>query len=99
MAGFFNQASQAVRSAARNRQPGIADLINQQYAAANSRPVPQANRTTLGAPSMIDTTRADQFRQREIDLANQLSGVASGQQQGAGELAARRATANALGQA
>lgn len=70
-------------------------LIGQMKAgvgAVQNRQAPQA-----GPASTVDTGRADQFRGREMQLADQLGQVASGQQRGAAELAARRAGRDALG--
>lgn len=82
------------RPAAAPAQRAPSDMLRDQYAAANSRPTPKMAPTT-----MVDQGRADQFREREIALADQLAGVASGQQRGAGELAVGRQVQNALGQA
>lgn len=74
----------------------IVDQFKQGIAGAQNRQAPQAQMTTMGPASAIDTSRGDQFRGREVALADQLAGVASGQQRGAGELAARRAGREAL---
>lgn len=54
------------------------------------RDTPQIGRTDL------DFSRQDAFRQRQFELADRLGRVASGQEAGAGELAARRGTARAV---
>lgn len=77
----------------------IRSTIQQGIAGAQGRPAPQAGQTRLGPTSMIDNSRQDQFRGREMALADQLAGVASGSQRGAGELAVGRQVGNALGQA
>lgn len=82
------------------RQPSLADRLNEQYGrATGNRPAPQSDRVTIGAPTMVDTTRADQWRAQNQALAAQLANVASGREKGAGELAVGRSVGNALGQA
>lgn len=80
-------------------QAFLRDQIRNGVASAQSRPAPQAGRTQLGQTANVNTTRSDEFRRREIELANQLAGVAGGQQKGAGELAVGRQVNSALGQA
>lgn len=46
--------------------------------------------------AQIDPNQQAQFRQMQMQQAQQLQGIASGQQQGAGELAAQRQVQNAL---
>lgn len=46
--------------------------------------------------AQVDPTQQAQFRQMQLQQAQQLQAVASGQQQGAGELAAQRQTQNAI---
>lgn len=77
------------------RRPSeLAQRISDQYAAATSRPG-----FTVAPAAQVDQSRADEFRAREIALANQLAAQASGQAKGAGELAVARQTGQALGQA
>lgn len=57
---------------------------------------PQADRTRVGNVNLLDQGRADQWRRQQMDLANRLTGIASGQQQGAGELAVGRQVNRAL---
>ena len=77
------------------RRPNeLAQRISDQYAAVTSRPGP-----IVRPAAQVDQSRADEFRQREIALANQLAAQASGQAKGAGELAVDRQTGQALGQA
>lgn len=63
----------------------INDLINQGLAGLPNRAAPQ-----------LDPTQQGQFRQGQMDQVNRLQGIASGQQQGAGELAVQRQMDNAL---
>lgn len=98
MAGFFERAQQAVAQQAANRKT-LADRLNEQYANAGSRPAAQSDRVTVGAPTMVDTGRADQWRAQNQALADQLAAVASGREKGAGEMAVGRQVGNALGQA
>lgn len=80
-------------------QNTIRDTIRQGIAGAQTRTDPQAGRTQLGGVTQIDNTRQDQYRGREMALADSLGRVASGQERGAGELAVGRQVGNALGQA
>lgn len=52
-------------------------------------------RTNTAAPQ-LNAGPQDQFRTAQMQQVQQLQGIASGQQQGAGELAAQRQTQNAL---
>lgn len=63
---------------------------------ATRRQAPQANLTALGGPAQVATGPQDQWRQMQMDQAQQLQRVATGQQQGAGELAALRAAQQAI---
>lgn len=65
----------------------INDLIGGGIQTAQNRQAPQ-----------LDPTQQAQFRNMQMGQANTLQGIASGQQQGAGELAAQRQVANALAQ-
>lgn len=60
------------------------DYIKQQMGGLNGRPVPRASAAS------INTGPQNQWRDREMSLADQLQKVASGQQMGAGEMAIRR---------
>ncbi|HLZ48465.1 MAG TPA: hypothetical protein VKR80_07440 [Candidatus Limnocylindria bacterium] len=57
-----------------------------------------ATQGLYGGPqkATFDTSQQDQFRGQQQTLANQLAGVASGQQQGAGELAVQRQVGHAM---
>jgi len=62
---------------------------------AQGRQAPQAGYTQIGnvargTAATLGTGPQNQFRQRELGLADRLLGIGSGQQMGAGELAARR---------
>lgn len=94
---LFGQSLNPNRSKLEDRKY-IMDQYRAGIAGAQGREAPQAQAVNVGNASAIDTARGDQFRGREVALADQLSGVASGQQRGAGELAARRAGRDALGQ-
>jgi hypothetical protein len=65
------------------------------------RAAPQAEAAQVGAVeryggATIDPAQQAQIRQRQMQLADQLRGVASGQQRGAGELAAQRQGSRAI---
>ena len=77
----------------------IRDQLRNGVMAAQGRPTPQAQGIRLGSTTNVDTGRSDQFRDREMELARQLSAVSTGQQKGAGELAVGRQVGQALGQA
>lgn len=68
----------------------IQDVINQGLQSTANRAAPQAGTT------QIATGPQDQFRGMQVQQANQLAGIANGQQMGAGELAARRAGQQAI---
>ncbi len=62
---------------------------------AQGRAAPQAGRTQIGQVSTyggatINQGPQDQFRARELALADRLTGISTGAQQGAGELAVQR---------
>src|SRR6188474_1846259 len=71
-------------------QGQIEDTITQGLANTQNRAAPQAAGPTTGPQ--------DQWRAMQMGQAQQLQGIASGQQQGAGELAARRAAQAATAQ-
>lgn len=82
----------------------IRTQAQQGIAGAQNRQAPQAAGTTIGnvrtgTGSQVATGRSDQFRDQQMGLAQQLQGVISGQQKGAGELAVERQAGRALGQA
>lgn len=65
------------------------------YQVAN--PQQQAINGMLGQQAaQVDPTQQAQFRNMQVQQAQQLQGIASGQQQGAGELAAQRQVQNAV---
>lgn len=74
-------------------------VIRRGIEGVEGRPAPQAAGTTIAPIAQMNTGRADEFRGQQTALAQQLGRVASGQQQGAGELAVQRQAARALGQA
>ena len=67
--------------------------IMEGIAGAGARGAPQMTQTRL------DNTQQNQFRAREMALADQLTRVLGGQQKGAGEMAVNRQTGNAMNQA
>jgi endosialidase-like protein len=67
----------------------IHDIINSGIRGIDNRGAPQAGYTT------IDPTQQGQFRDLQMGQANRLNAIASGQQMGAGEMAVRRAAADA----
>jgi hypothetical protein len=93
---LFGQSLNSDRSKLDDRKY-LVDQFKQGITNAQQRQAPQAAGASVGPAAAIDTSRGDQFRSQEMALAGQLSGVASGQQRGAGELAARRAGRDALG--
>jgi hypothetical protein len=73
----------------------IRDLSMQGLLDARGRQAPQAAYTRVGQVSnyggaTINQGPQDQFRSRELGLADRMLGIASGQQRGAGEIAAMR---------
>lgn len=64
--------------------------------ATRGHTAPQADRTQVGNVSRLDQSRSDEWRKQQMALANRLTGIASGQQQGAGELAVGRQVNRAL---
>lgn len=70
-------------------QGGITSQVAPSATAAQAGPAPQAQAASL-------QLGADPFRQGQIQQVGQLQGIASGQQQGAGELAAQRQIQQAL---
>ena len=64
--------------------------------ASTIRSRPRLNNMFGQQAAQVDPTQQAQFRQMQIQQAQQLQGIASGQMQGAGELAAQRQVQNAL---
>ncbi len=64
-----------------------------------NRQAPQMQGATVAPVSQFDTARSDQFRAGQMGLLDSLGRVASGQQQGAGELAVQRQAQRAIGNA
>jgi len=62
------------------------------------RKAPQAERTQLGQAAQLDASQQAQFRNQQMAQANRLGAIASGQQQGAGELAAQRQANRSIAQ-
>jgi hypothetical protein len=62
------------------------------------RETPQAQRTRLGQAAQLDPSQQAQFRNQQMAQANRLGAIASGQQQGAGELAAQRQANRSIAQ-
>lgn len=87
-------------------RPAITSTIAQGIAGAQNRPPPQAGNTQIGPVStaaQADMSGLRQVRGQQLGMVDDLGRIASGQMQGAGELAAQRAgqvaTGNALGSA
>lgn len=79
------------------------DYLQGRLGGVDGRQAPQAGRTTIGQVRQgqganINTGPQDQFRMREMLLADQAARVASGQDKGAGELAVRRQMQQAAAQ-
>lgn len=82
--GFFTSTPTPATAGGYYGQNQINNQINQGYATSNQ------------AAPQLDPSQQAQFRQMQMQQAQQLQGIASGQQQGAGELAAQRQVQNAL---
>lgn len=74
----------------------IRDMGQQQISSVMGRQAPQASKTHIGQVAQAPVS--GQFRQGQVQLADRLSSIASGQQAGAGELAARRMTDRGIAQ-
>jgi len=70
----------------------------QQMHGAQGRMAPMAQAAHLSPASQLAGGPQDQWRAQQMGLAGQLSGVASGQQMGAGEIAVRRQAAQQAAQ-
>lgn len=68
----------------------LRNYAQQQMQGAQGRTAPTAQAAQLGQASQLDAAQQAQVRAREMALADQMQGVASGQQMGAGEMATRR---------
>jgi hypothetical protein len=93
------EARRAAAAAAQRTSLESADWLRNQSMKgmldAQGRQAPQAANTRIGNVSTyggatIDQSQQNQFRERELALADRLFGIGSGQQMGAGEMAARR---------
>jgi hypothetical protein len=78
-------------------------MLEIREAEARNRAAPQSQQVTVGPvatgrAAQLATAPQNQFRQRELALANRLTGVATGQQAGAGELATIRQGQRAVAQ-
>jgi hypothetical protein len=62
------------------------------------RQAPQADRTQLGQAAQLDPSQQAQFRRQQMQQAQRLGAIASGQQQGAGEIAAQRQANRSIAQ-
>lgn len=76
----------------------LSGQYQQGAAMAADRQAPQAARTQLGSAAQLDASQQAQFRDQQMAQANRLGMIASGQQQGAGELAAQRQANRAIAQ-
>jgi hypothetical protein len=79
----------------------IQNTVQQGIAGAQNRQAPQAGGTTVGnvftgQGATIAQGPQTQFRGGQMDLANRLQGIASGQMQGAGEMAVQRQVGQAI---
>lgn len=86
---FGGNATQSV-----DTKPGHYDQATAQLGqiaqGAAGRPAPTAAGVHLGGPSQLAPEQMNQSRAGMLGVANQLGGIASGQQAGAGELAVNR---------
>lgn len=76
----------------------ILDTINGGIQNIDHRLAPGAIAPTLAPAAQIDQSQQGQFRNLQMDQANRLNAIASGQQMGAGEMASRRAAQQAYAQ-
>lgn len=95
--GNFLFGDNSQRNAALNEQNfrmqdgnELRGYAERQLSGAQDRAANQANAAQLGQASYLAPGQQDQWRQQQLALANQMAGVAGGQQAGAGELALRR---------
>jgi hypothetical protein len=95
---LFGSQGSADRNQWRDRDY-IGDQARSGIAGAQGRPAPQAGSIQVGDVRQMDNGRSDQFRAQQLGLVGDLRGVASGQMQGAGELAVQRQAQRALGNA
>ncbi|MBP9863234.1 MAG: hypothetical protein KBD62_35135 [Kofleriaceae bacterium] len=72
------------------------DAIKNALGTVGNRAAPQAGGVQLGNAAQVDPTQQAQFRAGQMQQIGQLQGIASGQQQGAGEMAVNRQLAQAL---
>lgn len=82
---------------------GMRERVRGYEHVVSSRTAPLAERTTVGpmrtgTAARMDPTQQAQFRAREMALADRLSGIMGGTQQGAGELAVQRQGNRAIAQ-
>lgn len=76
----------------------ILDIINGGIQGIDHRLSPGTQAATLAPAAQIDTSQQGQFRNLQMDQANRLNAIASGNQMGAGEMATRRAAQQAYAQ-
>jgi hypothetical protein len=79
-------------------QSQITGIINSGIAGVDGRQAPQTGTTQLGAAARIDPSQQGQFRDLQMQQANRLNAISSGQQMGPGEMAAQRAAQSAYAQ-
>lgn len=103
--GFFSDAGHFLfGDPAAKRDPTIqgantdyaTGVIKNALGTVGTRAAPQAGGVQLGAAAQVDPTQQAQFRAGQMQQIGQLQGIASGQQQGAGEMAVNRQLSQAL---
>lgn len=96
---FGGNATNGLNAAGQNAQYGQ-DFLRKQlddlYGHGRDRAAPQANAATLGAAAQLDQGQANQARGQMQDLASRLTGIATGNAPGAGEMAVNRQAGQAL---
>jgi hypothetical protein len=96
MSWWFGQAGGPAPSNQYQDRSQIQGIINSGLQGIDNRRAPQTTGAAMSQAAQLDPTQQAQFRQMQMNQANQLAGIAGGQQQGAGELAAQRQVSNAL---
>lgn len=92
---FGGDATKGLDVVGANSQYGQ-DILRKQLDSLGGRVAPQAQAATLGPAAQLDQTQANQARGQMQDLASRLTGIATGNAPGAGEMAINRQTGQAL---
>lgn len=96
---FGGNATQGLNAAGANSQYAN-DFLRKQlddlYGYGRDRAAPQAQSAQVGPAAQLDQTQANQARGQMQDLASRLTGIATGNAPGAGEMAVNRQAGQAL---